>query len=360
MKPLNTVFPMQRFCVRSSFLVVVLLLAVLGNSARISGQGCTNVGFLAPGGQYCISATSSSGNNPQMPVLKYFGPASVCDTATYTLELDFAQPGDSYGNGQSYGLYQATLAGNALWVVDWSLNAGDPGQYLEGGNGWLGIALDGADYDGFAFYVWGQNPTVNSITSVLGTLNPPWWYGHALTWETLAANPKGGGNVQFYGPAQFDPTGTWVGTPVFGGPDGFGLSQLDGSPRANPGLVTDNSLWTWTTNLMYGVQVANNMQTSGASYWAAQLSQAQALAAKNQVALSTYYPNPFSSTYCNFTPMGAGNNAYNNGFGIAGYNAGPAGDNNAFASVNPTMGTWVYNWSYTSSVCGQQSHTMPQ
>jgi hypothetical protein len=293
-----------------------------------------------------------------MPQLTYVGSGNACDTYSYTMELAFSQPGDSYGNGQSYGLYQSPyLSGNANWTVDWSLNYGDVDQYSEGGIGSIDVydwTLNPTDpINSLSFVVYGQNPLTSSITAFLNNLGPPWWYGHTLTWETLSTNPTGAGygytgNVQFYGVAQFGPGMQYTGTPVWGYPDGFGLSQLDGSTHANPSLVTDNSLWTWTTNLMYGVEVANRNQTAAYSHFQQQL--ANMLQATGG---SPEYPSAVGG-YCNLTWNGTGNNAYWNADWINLYNGGTWETWNGSGwsygnSTNPT---------YTTEVCNSQSWTI--
>ena len=352
--------PRGRTRIRSLFSALAFLVLAIGGATLSRAQSCGNVDSIYDGGQYCIAATTAlSGNNPEMPVLSYAGSGGTC-SSEYIMELDFQ--GDSFGNGQSYGYYDSgSLPANSQWIVNWSSNQGDVGEYSEGGNGDLEDLEDGGLANEFAFSVWGQNPSTGSITTALGSLGPPWWYGHTLTYETSSANPPVG-NIQFY--LGSGPTG-YLGSPVFGGPDGFGLSQLDGSPNANASLVTDDSLWTWTTNLMYGVQVANGAQSAGASYWASQLQQIGNLAATLRVPISTFYPKTFSTTYCSFAPAGTGRGAYSNGYGVVGYNAGPAvgktGDNYSFASVNPSTGQWYYyDWGYATSVCNSQSYTMPQ
>jgi hypothetical protein len=290
-----------------------------------------------------------------MPTLQYGGNGNACDTYVYGLELDFAQPG-ALGNGQSYGLYFSSdevgnLPGNVPWTVNWSMNEGDVGEYSEGGNGDVDAYINAVYANSISFFVYGQNPTTPSITAALGLFGPPWWYGHTLTWETLIANkPAAGsgytGNVQFYGISQFDPSGTYTGTPVFGKPDGFGLSQLDGS--AHPSLLTDDSLWTWTTNLMYGVQVASGTQTAAYNHFQLQLNQML-----QQTGGSPQYPNPVGG-YCNLTWNGTGNNAYWNADWINLYNGG--------YWATWTGSGWSYgnstNPTYTSDVCNQPSWTI--
>ena len=319
-------------------------------------QFCNNIDSLYPGGQYCIAATTLwSGNNPEMPVLTYQGNGdSSCNSYSYTLELDFSQPGDSYGNAQSFGLYQSGQnPGNVPWTVNWSGNQGDIGQYSEGGNGWIDLSVNGSVYDGFDFQVWGQNPTNQSVAAYIASLGAPWWYGHTLTWETLSDHRNwtgiyAPGNIQFlFG---MDPTGTYLGKPDWGYPDGFGLSQLDGSPGANPNLLTDSSLWTWTTNLTYGVQVANANWMGAYFHTLNNLS--QMLIDTQNAGSPPQYPAAIGG-FCNFTWNGTGNNAYWNADWINRYNGG--------YWANWTGTAWSYgssfNPNYTTNVCGQPSYT---
>jgi len=289
------------------------------------------------------------------------------------LELDFAQPGDAYGNGQTYGVYQSgPLPGNVVWQVNWSNNSGDAGEYGEGGNGSIEISEDEAAIDDFSFYVGGQTPTTGSITAVAAPLNPPWWFGHALSLESS--------NLQFW-PLTLRKNG-YYGDPQFGPPDGFGVTQIDGS--GNPSLLTDNIIWTWTLNLRAGIGLATAAQTGGQTYWGIQYGQMQQYAAAHQQPISAYYPNQFPdpvdhpipalikgfNNYCGtFSPTGTGRGAYFNGFGLVGYNAGNpdnpskgglVGDNKGFASFNIGTGGWNYfDWDYVYYVCNKQSMTLP-
>jgi hypothetical protein len=324
---------------------LALLLMFLVTPGQVQAQGCDNQGSISAYAYYCISATSLTGNNPQMPQLTYGGNFAACDTAQYIMELDFAGPG-SYLNGESYGLYDvgAGIPGNVTWIVDWSQNLGDVGNYSEGGNGQLWAFDNGVQTDDFQFFVYGQNPSFGSITAVLGSLGAPWWYGHTLTWETLVANPPYG-NTQFY--YSFDPTFTYIGSPVWGYPDGYGLSQLDGSSGANPLLLTDDSLWTWTTNLAYGVQVANQNQTAAYNHFQNQFQQML-----SDTAGTPQYPNPIYG-YCNLTGTSLGSNYWNADW-INKYNGG--------YWATWTGSGWSYgnstNPTYTINVCNQPSHTI--
>jgi hypothetical protein len=178
----------------------------------------------------------------------------------------------------------------------------------------------------------------------------------ALTWETFVANPTGAslpngapGNVQFYGVSQFDPSYTYTGTPVWGPFDGFGLSQIDGSPGANPSLLTDNSLWIWTTNLMYGVvQVANKKQGLASPHF-----QQQMTLMLSRTAGSPKYPNPVGGN-CQFTWNGTGNNAYWNADWISLYNGGYY---DTWTGTTWSYGS-AYNPNYVPNVCSKKSYTM--
>ncbi len=230
--------------------------------------------------------------------------------------------------------------------------------HSEGGHGDLTDKEDGNTANDVSFSVYGQNPASGNIATYLNSLSPPWWYGHALTWETLASNPNGNppGNVQFL--PGMDPTGTYLSPPAWGKPDGFGLSQLDGSPGANASLVTDNSLWTWTTNLMYGVQVANNKKLGAASHFANQYQ--LMLTDTNDAGLGPMNPQPVYG-YCQITtPNGVGNGSSWNADWIQYYNGGFYEYWNGPSTGSSSLG-WSYNTinpTYVPNVCAQQSYTM--
>ena len=236
------------------------------------------------------------------------------------VELDFAQPGDSYGDGQSYGYYDSDLMPvGTQWFVNWSLNLGDVGEYSEGGNGDLTDLEDGSVATDLAFNIWGQNPNIGStgnIATYLNSLNPPWWFGHALTDESS--------NQQFITGTLTSPTGEYFGTPVWGTPDGFGLAQVDGV--GSPGMLSDNVMWAWTTNLLTGVAIANG-KSSTAQTWISNQAAAMQLTLQS---LNTpiqqypnYYPTPESySSICSFAYPGSGNGAYWNLEWMTEYNGG--------------------------------------
>ncbi len=320
-------------------------------------EPCNNSDALYRGGIYCIAATTTwSGNNPEMPRLTYNGNGdnSTCTSYSYTLMVQFTQPGDTYPNAQSYGMYQSEpMAGNVPWAVDWSQNIGHPGQYSEGGNGWFSITTNGLTADGFDFRIRGENPSNQSVAEYLSGLSTPWWYGHALTWETFADHPNwtgsyAPGNIQFlFG---MNPTGEYLGKPDWGKPDGFGLSQLDGSPNANPTKVTDNSLWTWTTNLRYGVEVANGNWMNAYFHFLNNYNQMQ-----TDMGPNPWYPQPIGGN-CNFTWNGTGNNSYWNADWINLYNGG------YWEKWNGPLSGWSYgsatNPNYTPNVCSMPSYTI--
>jgi hypothetical protein len=308
-----------------------------------------------------------------MPTLSYTVSATSCDTVDYTLELDFAQAGDTAGNGQSYGFYDSgTIPGNSVWFVNWSLNEGDAGEYGEGGNASLEVVEDGMDIGSLSFSVAGQTPTTANITALATQLNPPWWFGHALTLESS--------NQQF-NPISSNKSG-YYGAPIFGPPDGFGVAQIDGV--GNPTLLTDDIIWTWTLNLAAGINLASDAEAGAASYWAIQYQQLTNYAAAHNQPKSAYYPDQFPdptdhplppnmksfTNYCGtFSPDGTARTAYSNGYGLVGYNAGnPAtpvkggllGDNKGFASFETSSGGWNYfDWNYVYYVCNQPSLTLP-
>lgn len=242
---------------------------------------------------------------------------------------------------------------------------GDAGEYAEGGNATLTVQHDnGAEtINTISFTVYGQNPDLNPITAVLNQLGPPWWFGHTLTHESS--------NQQFLG--GWDSTNSYFGSPKWGRPDGFGLSQIDGSccSTSPNDPLTDNVLWTWTSNLQAGVSNASVSQSAGATYWQNQLALMDQYAMQHNASPSSFYPASVNYGYCSFTPTGTGRNSYVNGYGIIGYNSGPAvgstGDNHSFASFDSSSGNWFYyddpvnghGWTYLAAVCIQPSNTIP-
>lgn len=318
------------------------MVLIVGAPVRAHAQ-CTYAAQISDGGLYCISATSTLGNSPQMPVLSYNDGGTSCETDSYTMTVEYMVVGDDYLNSQTFGLYESgDLAGNVQWVVNWSNNLGDMGYYSEGGQGQMQVSVNGdppfpvADFD-----IGGQNPSTSSITAVIVSDGAPWWYGHTLTWES--------GNRQFY---PLDPSSYYYRYPIFGTPDGFGLSQLDGSTNANPTLVNDTSIWTWTINLQYGVQVANQHKSAAQSHFQNQMAQML-----SDTGGSAIYPNPVQSLAppgCNITWNGTGNNAYWNADWINLYNGG------YWATWTGTA--WSYgnavNPNYAQQVCNSPSQTI--
>jgi hypothetical protein len=307
-----------------------------------------------------------------------------CDTFQYTLTVSFTEPLSWSSSGvpnsgyplSTYGYYESTsLNANVPWVVDWMSNQspanGTPANNFgyEGGLAQETYQMngDGNNWTGPGFWIAGVNPSLDPNGSVAQAMlysqtatppGAPWWYGHALAIESKTPGVSNG-TQQFYQgqgavSASTFSAGYYYGAPVYGWPDGFGIAQVDGS--ANP--LTDDDFWSWSINLFDGIAIANGPQSRANNFWQDQLELAQNLASSQGKAISTYYPQAFSSTYCSFTATGSGQAGYGNGFWITAYNAGGPTYNNAFASVNPNTGTWVYNWAYTTAVCNRQTDTI--
>ncbi|MGA2652108.1 MAG: hypothetical protein ABSF28_16365 [Terracidiphilus sp.] len=360
--------PRKRFA--KHFLILSLLVLSTFLCPPAAAQSCaaiSNGGIIPAQGQTLCIDPAGSANLPVMPPIELVQfDDNTCDTFNYTLSVDFYEQGSNYlfsGDETTAGYYESPddLPGGTPWIVDWTENeeSGVQGNglpnFYEGGEAYaLEYLNDDSLVSDVSFWIAGENPslgTTGSVAQAASSFGAPWWLGHALTIESTSE--------QFIGGASSVATETYgyYGAPVYGYPDGFGIAQVDGKGNN----LSDDDVWSWEQNLYDGIGIANSFQTPAVNYWNSQLALAQALATKNNVPISTYYPSTFTSTYCTFTPTGTGRNAYGTGFWITAYNTGTGNfDNNGFASVNPTTGTWAYNWTYASNVCSRASSTMPQ
>lgn len=376
MKALKSMLSEGRFAYKTITLSVLAAATCLCSSA--AAQACAaagNAGIIPVQGQtLCIDPGGSSGFPVQPPIVLQDFDDNGCDSFEYTLGINFTEQNSRYeffgaGFPTTAGIYVSdVLPTNVPWIVDWSENeasgiqGGGLPNFYEGGEAYSYDFVNNDTIDNYtSFWIAGENPSLGpsgQVAQAAQGLGAPWWLGHALAIESSTPQFPAGSQQFIGGP---NSVGTSVngyyGAPVFGYPDGFGIGQVDG--KANP--LSDDDIWSWEQNLYDGIGIANAFQSPAASYWNSQLQQIQSLAAANGVPVSNYYPNTFSSTYCTFSPTGSGNNGYGNGFWITAYNTGTANfNNNGFASVDPSTGAWIYNWSYATALCNRASNTMPQ
>jgi len=347
----------------------------LGNGTAGGTSACaavSNGGIIPAQGQtLCINAAGSANVNlPVMPSIELVQfDDNSCDVFNYTLTVGFAEQGPQYllpGEETTAGYYESgDMPGNTPWIVDWTENEmnGIQGNglpnYYEGGGAYALAWANGDDLvSNVSFWIAGVNPTLGTsgqVAQAAQSYGAPWWYGHELTEESSVTKST---TQQFLGGANSAETQVYgyYGAPVYGYPDGFGIAQVDGKYNS----LSDSDLWSWEQNLYDGIQILNGFQTPAQNYWNTQWAQWQAWAAHaSPQAASQNYPQPLSCGSGNFTATGTGNNQYYNLYWITAYNQGTVGDNNAWGSVDPTTGVWVYNSSYATSVCSTPSFTLP-
>lgn len=221
--------------------------------------------------------------------------------------------------------------------MDDNIYAAIPGPNLfEGGTAAISIDDDIGDSDTINFIIAGQNPSTTAIRGALLSLNPPWFFGKLLTQESS--------NQQFVGRA-----GLWNYTPLYGPPDGFGLTQLDGkSPLLPDGSqkLSDEVLWNWLDNLTEGVGFVWTFQSHAYGWISGQTSQAA------QAGISA----PFEyAQYGTCQPMywtGTGQTGIQDAEWMVEYNGG------YYAVYNNKLKNWSVYPTYVNAVCNAQSATM--
>ena len=202
---------------------------------------------------------------PQIPQLKAsLKPTGLSGNVKWRLHIEYKRSprnDDEYYPGPTASSWK-TLAAGATWDI-----ASEFGADFRGGKATLYCEYQGVQCDQ-VFHIRGNNPTEAAVEAEIG-VNP--WYAKPIAkWES--SKPQQG---RYY--AQFNTigvlgpnSGDYKWCPNFGGPNGWGIMQLDPPP-------SDETLWNWKVNIADGkAHLANPCRTKAEAWMASQESQQQA------------------------------------------------------------------------------------
>ena len=310
---------------------------------------------IPQGATACISPTGGYTGGPVPPILYITGQGGQCDVSWGVFTMSYTQPAAlPYYDGSVGSYVTANVAGGVQAYLEWGTNfyasPWDEGFY-EGGSALLNAYYDGHPQPSYTtgFTISGVNPSLSSLTADMQSYGPPWYFGRVLTRESS--------NRQFYGPHDHVPYANPY-TPVYGPPDGFGVTQLDGETPFGYAVgaggttvtipkLTDAVLWNWQLNLQEGMGLAWSKQSTAYSFFARQ--QAQAKADGVAPAAASHQAGTCSPALW----YGSGEYGMQDGEWITEYNGGRA------YIYNNSSKTWTINTSYWDSVCSNNSATIP-
>ncbi len=173
---------------------------------------------------------------PQMPnIQSQLAGASSGTTVSWSLNVAYTA-----ADGVTYQApFAGSTIGSAMWTVPWSTS-------FVGGTATLTATYQKVVLS-FVFSIQGTNPLASAIDGYINGQGGPWFWPLMVSWESTYR--------------QFNPV-----LPLFGGPHGFGLSQVDPPP-----VVSD--LWGWQNNLNDGLALLNSKNGGAISWWNSQIQQ---------------------------------------------------------------------------------------
>jgi len=203
---------------------------------------------------------------PQMPRLTAsLKPSKLSGNAKWRLHIEYKRSprnDNEYYPGPTASTWK-TLAASASWNI-----ASEFGADFRGGKATLYCDYAGTQYQ-MVFHIRGENPTEAAAETEIG--NTPWYVKPIAKWESNRSQQE-----RYY--AQFNTAGVlgpnpddyqWC--PNFGGPNGWGIMQLD---TPNPEA---QQLWNWKANISEGkAKLANPCRTEAEEWIARQEQQQQA------------------------------------------------------------------------------------
>lgn len=166
--------------------------------------------------------------------------------------------------------FTSTLGEDQAWLIhelyqfDASNNYFGAANVSSGSGNQALISATGAGSIGFKIH--GENPSRSSVESVINGFSTPHDYMYRIALhESTAKNFASLGTVFQFN--RRNASDRYALTPNFGGPDGWGIMQVDrsfgtsgicsASNRTNPNPVTTEWIWNWRSNVAEGIRIAN-------------------------------------------------------------------------------------------------------
>ncbi len=147
----------------------------------------------------------------------------------------------------------------------------------------------------FTFYIRGQNPNIENVKQYIRDNMGYLWYAVAI-----AADETGGTFWQFNEEGSLGPDfSNYQYCPIWGGPDGWGIFQIDGS--GGGGRATISECWDWRANITRGLGIMRKKNDYANRYFSA---------------LERTYPQQFQRNSTNSFDY---SNPSNQGGGVEGY-----------------------------------------
>lgn len=203
-------------------------------------------------------------SSPRMPQLTAsLKPTGLSGNAKWRLHIEYKRSprnDDEYYPGPTTSSWK-TLSAGATWNI-----ASEFGTDFRGGKATLYCEYQGVEYEQ-VFHIRAINPYENAVEDEIGAT--PWYAIPIAKWESDRPS-QGIYYAQFNEVGVFGPNpDNYMACPNFGGPNGWGIMQLDPPP-------SDETLWNWKQNIADGkAHLANPCRTSAAAWIARQEAQQQ-------------------------------------------------------------------------------------
>jgi hypothetical protein len=244
--------------------ITISVLVLLGTHVR--AQNCLGSVYPIPTGATTCIQPGTSQSGPTQPVIYVTG-GSSSDTLQGVVEVawaEYAASAAAYYN-HSQGTFETpAVPGGAIAYIKWNDNVyafAYGYDTFEGGSAVVWPYVNGAASTSSSFNILGVNPSLAILKGALAPMEPPWWFGRTMSRESsnaqFAAFQVGAGGTN--NPVNY--------VPLFGPPDGFGLTQIDGSNANYYAKVFDDTLWDWMSNLAEGVGIAESLQSPAYAYF---------------------------------------------------------------------------------------------
>lgn len=224
------------------------------------------------------------------------------------------------------------VTGDVNWKPSWGavLAGGDVKVFVEA----LANNITASDQKG-GYHINGLNPSETAVKGYLG--NSPWFLTRLVRQESSYR--------------QFESS---PGNPLFGPPNGWGLTQTDPPP-------TESAIWNWKSNVDAGKAVVSSKGSSAISFWNRQVAQYTAWIAGHPGTASPPADKSYGDVTFAYAPTGA-KKSFGDAIWIKQYNGAPNGNFVAWDNVSdPTSPQWIFHETggagscpnYVSCVCNQ-------
>jgi hypothetical protein len=197
---------------------------------------------------------------PQMPGLHArLWPNDMPGTADWTLLIEY----DRFSRGDQEMYEETSLPVSSFWDI-----VGEFGDQFRGGRATLTVQTNDITQQAL-FQIRGDNPDDSADEAFISANAGVHWYADAIVRHESFQDPfrynqfnnSFGGST--YGPDWDD----IFKAPNFGGPDGWGMMQIDRS--AEESTATEQELWSWKQNVLSGIAELTQKRSDANEYFLA-------------------------------------------------------------------------------------------